>query len=76
MEKFEMIKKWPGLYRRQYEIANGEKRFKYYARFTCKLKGKRRCEPLGSDERVAKTELQKILGLMVASGGRAKTLTR
>ena len=72
MEKFERIKKWPGLYRRQYMTTSGERRFKYYARFTCKLKGKRRCEPLGSDERVAKTELQKILGANGSVRGEGK----
>ena len=72
MEKFDRIKKWPGLYRRQYQTTNGEKRFKYYARFTCKLKGKRRCEPLGSDERVAKTELQKILAANGSVRGEGK----
>jgi hypothetical protein len=47
MDKFERVKRCPGLYRRRYEITDGEKRFKYCARFSCKLKGKRRCEPLG-----------------------------
>jgi hypothetical protein len=42
--------------------ASGERHEKYYARFTCKLKGKRRCEPLGGDVETAKTELKRILG--------------
>jgi len=58
---WERVKKTPHLWRRRYLTANGERREKYYARFTCKLKGKRRCEPLGSDVGTAKIELKRIL---------------
>jgi integrase len=61
MDKFERGKRCPGLVRRRYETTEGEKRFKFYARFTCKLKHKRRCEPLGSDEKTARALLQQLL---------------
>lgn len=40
---------------------DGEWRKKFYARFTCKLKGKRRCEPLEGDLAAAKEPLAQIL---------------
>ena len=55
------VKNTPHLWRRRYRTANGERREKFYARFTCKLKRKRRCEPLGSDIDAAKIELKRIL---------------
>lgn len=55
------MKNTPHLWRRRYLTANGEQREKYYARFTCKLKGKRRYEPLGSNHDAAKIELKRIL---------------
>jgi integrase len=58
---WQRVKNVPHLWRRRYETANGERREKYYARFTCKLKGKRRCEPLGGDLETAKNTLKEIL---------------
>jgi len=58
---WERVKNTPHLWRRRYRTANGERREKFYARFTCTLKRKRRCEPLGSDLGVAKSELKRIL---------------
>jgi len=58
---WERVKNARHLWRRRYDTASGERREKYYARFTCKLKGKRRCEPLGGDLQVAKEELAQIL---------------
>jgi hypothetical protein len=46
MDKFERVTRCPEFYRRRYEIIDGEKRFKYCARFSCKLKGKRRFVPI------------------------------
>jgi len=48
----------PHLYKRQYQTATGEWRTIYYARFVCRLKGKRRLFALGADLRTAKEELK------------------
>ena len=56
-ETFERIEK--GLYRRQYKTDGGCSTL-YYARFTCKLKRKRRLIPLGSDLEKARKELKRI----------------
>lgn len=59
MEKtFERVRDVPRLYKRQYRMAGGEWSTLYYARFVCRLKGKRRCFSLGSDLKTAKEELK------------------
>lgn len=58
---WERVKNTPHLWRRRYRTANGKRREKFYARLTCTLKRKRRCEPLGSDLDAAKIELKRIL---------------
>jgi integrase len=63
---WERVKNVQHLWRRRYETANGERREKFYARFTCKLKHKARCEPLGSDLAAAKESITRILGDNVA----------
>jgi integrase len=62
------VKNTPHLWRRRYLTANGERREKYYARFTGihRDKRKRLCEPLGSDLAAAKKELARILADNVA----------
>jgi hypothetical protein len=59
-QKFKRIKKVPHLYQRSCQRATDEWRSKYYAIFTCKLKGKRRCIALGSDLDVAKDALKEL----------------
>ena len=58
---WERVKSTPHLWRRRYLTINGERREKLYARFTCRLKQKRRCEPLGGDLAAAKERLAQIL---------------
>jgi hypothetical protein len=58
---WERVKNTPHLWRRRYVTAGGEGREKYYARFTCRLKGKRRCEPMGGDIAKAKEALAQML---------------
>ena len=48
----------PRLYRRTYETADGAESVLFYARFVCKLKGKRRLFALGGDLKTAKNELK------------------
>lgn len=48
----------PRLYRRTYETADGAESTLYYARFFCKLKGKRRMFALGGDQKKAKDDLK------------------
>lgn len=59
-EKFEKIKGTRGLYCRQYEKSAGEWSTLYYARFTCKLKKKRRTIALGSESKAARDKLKKV----------------
>ncbi len=56
-QKFERVEKHKHLYRRQYQIGNGEWSTIYYGRFT-DWKGKRRMFPLGSDLRAAREALK------------------
>lgn len=58
---WQKVKNKPKMHRRRYETASGERRELLYGRFTCKLKGKRRCIPLGSDMEAAEIELRRIL---------------
>jgi integrase len=58
---WERVKSTPHLWRRRYLTIDGERREKFYARFTCRLKKKRRCEPLGGDLAAAKERLAQIL---------------
>jgi integrase len=48
------------LYRRQYQTSLGEWRTLYYARFKCRLKGKRRLFPIGADLKGARDALKKL----------------
>jgi integrase len=48
------------LYRRQYDAANGDWTSRYYGRFVCRLKKKRRVFALGADAAVAKDKLKKL----------------
>ena len=48
----------PHLYKRQYQTASGEWSTIFYARFVCRLKGKRRLFALGADLRTAKEEMK------------------
>jgi len=48
----------PRLYRRTYQTADGAESVLFYARFVCKLKGKRRLFSLGSDLKTAKNEVK------------------
>ncbi len=48
----------PHLYKRQYQISNGDWSTHFYCFFKDKLKGKRRAFPLGSDLKTAKDELK------------------
>jgi hypothetical protein len=68
-QKLERVKRVEHLYIRHYETATGERK-KYYAIFTCKLKGKRRCLALGGDLDVAKEALALLLGDNVKGAGR------
>lgn len=58
MEKFERIARH--LYQRIYRTAASDLTTLFYARFVCRLKGKRRLIPLGSDLSKAKDKLKKI----------------
>lgn len=53
--KFKRIE--PHLYKREYQTSNEDWSVKYYGRFTCRLKKKRRIFPLGSDLLTARDEL-------------------
>jgi integrase len=55
-QEFERIA--PRLYRRTYETADGAESTLYYARFVCKLKGRRRMFALGGDLKKAKDDLK------------------
>ncbi len=57
-EKFERIA--PRLYRRDYRTNTGERAIRYYARFVCKLKGKRRLFALGANLDEAKDRLKEL----------------
>jgi integrase len=57
-QEFERVERAPRLYRRTYETADGTESTLYYARFVCKLKGKRRLFALGGDLKTAKEELK------------------
>ena len=48
------------LYQREYRNRAGERITLYYARFTCKLKKKRRLSPLASDLPAARNKLKKL----------------
>jgi len=50
----------PRLYRRTYETADGAQSTLYYARFVCRLKGKRRLFALGGDFKKAKDDLKDL----------------
>lgn len=69
-QKIKRVKKVPHLYERRYQTAAGEWRSKFYAIFTCKLKGKRRCIPLGSDLDVAKDALKELEADNVKGNGK------
>jgi hypothetical protein len=60
-QKLKRVKRVEHLYERVYITASGEKRVKFYAIFTCKLKHKRRVIPFGSDLATAKVELAQAL---------------
>jgi integrase len=69
-QKIQRVKRWPHLYVREYETAAGDKREKYYGIFTCKLRRKRRCFPLGGDLDAAKEALALLLADNVKGDGR------
>src|SRR5262245_47821696 len=56
-QKFEQVAEHKHLYKRRYQLASGGWKTIYYARFVCRLKGKRRHFSLGSDFTTAKEEL-------------------
>ncbi len=58
-DKFERVEKHKHLYRRQYQIANGEWSTIFYARFT-DWKGKRRLFPLGTALKTAVDKLKDL----------------
>jgi hypothetical protein len=60
-QKLKRVKRVEHLYERAYRTASGEKRVKFYAIFTCKLKHKRRVIALGGDFDAAKEELAQLL---------------
>ena len=60
-QKLKRVKRVEHLYERAYKTASGEKRIKFYAIFTCKLKHKRRVISFGSDLTTAKVELAQVL---------------
>jgi len=70
MEQIKRVKRVPHLYERRYQTASGEWRLKYYGKFTCKLKGKRRNIPLGGDLDTAKEELAILLADNVRGEGK------
>jgi integrase len=55
---FERVEKAPRLYRRTYKTADGTESVLFYARFVCKLKGRRRLFALGGDLKTAKQEMK------------------
>ncbi len=57
-EKIERVKSVAHLYVRKYRCQNGELTTRYYGIFKCKLKGKRRTFPLGTNQICAKEELK------------------
>ncbi len=57
-EKFERVA--PRLYRREYRTNVGERAVRYYARFVCKRKGKRRLFALGANLDEAKDRLKEL----------------
>jgi len=61
MEKIKRVKRVPHLYERQYQTEAGERRVKFYAKFTCALKHKPRTMALGSDIQAAKEALALVL---------------
>jgi len=69
-QKFKRVKRVAHLYERSYQTAVGEWRSKFYGIFTCKLKGKRRCEPLGGDLGAAKEELALLLAENIKGDGK------
>ena len=58
--KFKRIE--PHLYKREYQTSNEDWSVRYYARFTCRLKKKRRIFPLGSDLLTARDQLKVLEG--------------
>ena len=61
MEKIKRVKRVPHLYERQYQTEAGERRVKFYTKFTCALKHKPRTMALGSDIQAAKEALALVL---------------
>lgn len=57
-QKFERVARH--LYQRKYRGPAGDWTTLYYARFVCRLKGRHRIIPLGSDEVEAKGKLKKL----------------
>src|SRR5262245_28241991 len=66
-QKFEQVAEHKHLYKRRYQLTGGGWKTIYYARFVCRLKGKRRHFSLGSDFTTAKEELTVLEAMWMSS---------